>query len=159
MRTNSVLTGLSLLGVVWLGAGAIAAQTQTPAAQKLSEAKSLRCTFSTMANGDWKDGAAVTETKASKMSIGFDDIEADEGTAVVLGSFGPADIIVRLSNGTLHFVQAFREGPLYATTIFPYELRPGVMRAAHTRHEYTIVQLPGFTSRPEQRYGECEITK
>jgi len=29
----------------------------------------------------------------------------------------------------------------------------------HTRHEYTEVRLPGFTSRPEQYYGECEITR
>jgi hypothetical protein len=32
-----------------------------------------------------------------------------------------------------------------------------VMRAVHTRHEYTMISLPGFTSRPEQYYGECAI--
>jgi len=26
----------------------------------------------------------------------------------------------------------------------------------HARHEYTEVSLPGYTSRPEQYYGECE---
>ena len=81
------------------------------------------------------------------------------GTAIVLGAFGPSDIIVRLSTGTLHFVQSFREGPLYATTIFPYETTGGRLRAVHTRHEYTEVSLPGFTSRPEQYYGDCEVLK
>jgi hypothetical protein len=27
----------------------------------------------------------------------------------------------------------------------------------HSRHEYTDVSLPGYTSSPEQYYGECEI--
>ena len=31
----------------------------------------------------------------------------------------------------------------------------GKLRAVHTRHEYTEVSLPGFTSRPEQYYGDC----
>ena len=29
--------------------------------------------------------------------------------------------------------------------------------AVHTRHEYTDVLLIGFTSRPEQYYGDCAI--
>jgi hypothetical protein len=112
-----------------------------------------------MATGTWNGGAASAEIKASKLSIGFDQIDADQGTARVIGSFGPSDIIVRFSLGTLHFVQAFREGPLYATTIFPQLAKDGKFMAVHTRHEYTEVRLPGFTSRPEQYYGECEITR
>jgi hypothetical protein len=27
----------------------------------------------------------------------------------------------------------------------------------HSRHEYYPTALPGFTSSPEQYYGECEI--
>ena len=59
--------------------------------------------------------------------------------------------------GTLHLVQAFREGPLYVTTVFPKETRGGRLQAAHTRHEYTLVSMPGYTSRPEQYIGECEL--
>src|SRR5712692_350836 len=101
----------------------------------------------------------LVETKPATLALGFEEIDVDEGSARVVGAFGPADIIVRLSSGTLHLVQSFREGPLYATTIFPYETRPGRLRAVHTRHEFTEVSLPGFTSRPEQYYGACEITK
>jgi len=35
------------------------------------------------------------------------------------------------------------------------QLVGGKLRAVHTRHEYTEVSLPGFTSRPEQYYGDC----
>ncbi len=156
-RTIRVISALTLAAVVALGGASAGAQTRV--AEKVEQAKALKCTFSTVTTGNWKDGAAVGDIKPAKLAVGFDDIEADEGTAIVVGTFGPADIIVRLSNGTLHFVQSFREGPLYSTTIFPYELRPNVLRAVHTRHEFTTVQLPGFTSRPEQYYGECEITK
>jgi hypothetical protein len=134
-------------------------RTQGPQADRLAAAKSVNCTFSTMAVGTWNGGAAAAEVKPAKLTIGFDQIHTEDGTARVVGAFGPSDIIVKLSDGTLHFVQAFREGPLYTTTIFSHESRGGKLKAVHTRHEYTEVSLPGFTSRPEQYYGECEIVK
>jgi hypothetical protein len=125
----------------------------------LAKAQSLTCEFTVMAVGTWNKGAAEAVTKSAKLSVGFDTINADEGTARVIGAFGPSDIIVRMSSGTLHFVQSFREGPVYVTTIFPQETKDGKLQAVHTRHEYTQVSLPGFTSRPEQYYGECAIVK
>jgi hypothetical protein len=148
-----MLTGLLLV----LAASAAAGEGQSRTAERLGAAKTLKCAFTTMATGTWKGGDAVIETRAVKLSIGFDEINADEGTARVIGAFGPSDIIVRLSYGNLHFVQSFREGPLYTTTIFPKETRDGRLQAVHTRHEYTEVSLPGFTSRPEQYYGDCSL--
>ncbi len=135
------------------------AAAQSRVADKLAAAKSLACNFPTMTVGDWGATGPAGQIKPAKLAVRFADIDTDEGTAVAIGTFGPSDIIVKLSVGTLHFVQSFREGPLYATTIFPFEVRPDVLRAVHTRHEYTSVSLPGFTSRPEQYYGECEIGK
>ena len=135
------------------------ASAQGREADRLAAAKSVSCVFSTMAVGTWNSGAATAEVKPAKLTVGFDQIDTEDGTARVVGAFGPSDIIVKLSAGTLHFVQAFREGPLYTTTIFSHESRGGKLKAVHTRHEYTEVSLPGFTSRPEQYYGECEIVK
>ncbi len=149
---------LALLHMLGAAAGVPTAVEQEPA-EKLFAARVVNCTFTTMASGTWNSGVAVAETRASKLSFGFDQIDADQGTARVIGAFGPSDIIVRFSLGALHFVQAFREGPLYATTIFPQESRDGKFKAVHTRHEFTEVRLPGFTSRPEQYYGECEIPR
>jgi hypothetical protein len=152
-------TSLALLGLLGLAsAGASSAVAQEPG-DKLFAARAVNCTFTTMASGTWNGGVAVAEIKAAKLAMGFDEIDSDSGTARVIGSFGPSDIIVRFSLGALHFVQAFREGPLYATTIFPQISRAGKFMAVHTRHEYTEVRLPGFTSRPEQYYGECEIVR
>ena len=134
-------------------------RAQGPEADRLAGAKSANCMFSTMSVATWNNGVAAAEIKPAKLTLGFDQIDTEDGTARVVGAFGPSDIIVKLSTGTLHFVQSFREGPLYTTTIFSHESRGGKLKAVHTRHEYTEVSLPGFTSRPEQYYGECEILK
>lgn len=49
-------------------------------------------------------------------------------------------------------------GALYVTTVFNQETQAGRLQAAHTRHEYTPVSLPGLTSRPEQYFGDCAVT-
>jgi hypothetical protein len=98
------------------------------------------------------------ELKTATLSLRFDSVNPDDGTARVVGAFGPSDIIVRLSGDTLHLIQSFREGPLYATTVFPKETRAGRLQAVHTRHEFTDVSLPGYTSSPEQYYGDCQVS-
>ena len=65
--------------------------------------------------------------------------------------------MARLTEGTLHLMTIDNAGPLYVTTVFDKETPGGKLKAVHTRHEYTDVSLPGFTSRPEQYYGECEV--
>jgi hypothetical protein len=140
-----------------MAAGTAVVVGQSRIEDRLTKATTLKCAFTVMTTGTWKAGEPQAEIKPAKLSMGFDGINADEGTARVIGAFGPSDIIVRMSYGTLHFVQSFREGPLYTTTIFPKETKPGRLQAVHTRHEYTEVSLPGFTSRPEQYYGDCAI--
>jgi hypothetical protein len=106
----------------------------------------------------WKSGVLQAEVKTTQLSLRFDSVNAEDGTARVVGMFGPSDIIVRLSGDTLHLIQSFREGPLYATTVFPRETRAGRLQAVHTRHEFTEVSLPGYTSSPEQYYGDCQVS-
>jgi hypothetical protein len=125
---------------------------------RFAGAKSIDCRFTSQAVGTWKNGAPQIEVKPSTLSLRFDGINTDDGTARVVGMFGPSDIIVRLSEDTLHLIQSFREGPLYATTVFPKETQPGRFQAVHTRHEWTAVALPGYTSSPEQYYGDCQVS-
>jgi hypothetical protein len=58
----------------------------------------------------------------------------------------------------LHFMQVTSPGALYTTTVFDQVSRPGKLKAVHTRHEWQAFALPGYSSRPEQYYGECEVT-
>ena len=125
---------------------------------RLADVSSLDCTFTLNVVATWKSGVPQAVVKPTQLSLRFDSVNPDDGTARVVGIFGPSDIIVRLSGDTLHLIQSFREGPLYATTVFPKETRAGRLQAVHTRHEFTEVSLPGFTSSPEQYYGDCQVT-
>jgi hypothetical protein len=136
-------------------------QTMVNGQEPLRNMKKLRCAFSVYASGTWTDGSARADVKAAALSVGFDAIDVADGTADTIGQFGPVHITVRLAGTTLHFMQMDSSGALYLTTVFAPggrdTLPGGKLRAVHTRHEYTPVSLPGFTSRPEQYYGACEM--
>jgi hypothetical protein len=126
---------------------------------KLATAKAVKCTFPLNAVSTWKAGKAEAEVKPAKLVLEFTSINTDEGTAQLEGGSGKYDIIVRYANGYLSFVQSYADGPLYTTTVFQKEASKGKLKAVHSRHELFDFPLPGFTSSPEQYYGECEITQ
>jgi hypothetical protein len=117
----------------------------------------VTCVFTVRSVGNWTGGTAKADVTMPKVTVQFDEVDPDEGTAKAKGEFGASPILVRLANGNLHFLQSFLTGPLYVTSVFPRETQPGRLLAAHTRHEFTAVALPGFTSRPEQYYGDCDL--
>lgn len=123
----------------------------------LMSVQSLSCTFTLRTTGTWTGGAPEAALDEPTVSFEFASIDTQEATAEVIGPFGPSQIITRATGDYLHFVQMFSAGPLYTTTIFNRETTPGALMAVHTRHEYTDVSLIGFTSRPEQYYGECVV--
>jgi hypothetical protein len=127
---------------------------------KLAMPKALKCTFSLMATGTWFGEQPKADIKPAKLVLQFQDINTDEGTARMEGSIaGTYDIIVRYAGGYLHFIQSFLDGPLYTTTVLEKQTAAGKLKAMHSRHEHTDVALSGFTSSPEQYYGECEVVK
>ncbi|MGW8369982.1 MAG: hypothetical protein ACWGPN_15065, partial [Gammaproteobacteria bacterium] len=65
--------------------------------------------------------------------------------------------VVRYAQGYLHFMQTMSAGPIYLTTILAEPSADGRLKAVQTRHEYTAVMLPGFTSRPEMYLGDCAV--
>jgi hypothetical protein len=149
-----VLVSCSVL-TVWT-AGTAHGQSGT-LQKRLAAATSLRCTFSVMAGGTWKGGTPSADIKTATLTVAFTSVNVDEGTAVAEGRFGSAFIVVRYSGDYLHLMQMHSSGPLYTTTVLAKESRDGRLLAVHTRHEYTDVSLPGFTSRPEMYLGECVV--
>ena len=149
-RVPIAMGGMVLLA--WsLGANGIA-QGKTAAA------KSLRCSFRINVTATWrKEGPPDATLSPSTLLLIFDSINTDEGTARLKSGSVGAEIVARLANGYLHFIQSFRTGPLYTTTVFDQETSEGKLRAVHSRHENFAVPLPGATSSPEQYYGECEV--
>ena len=128
----------------------------------LANVKSIKCTFSQMALGTWTDKGTDVKVKppdTANREAQFDSINTDEGSAESKGQYGKSDIVVRYQEPYLHFIQSFLNGPLYTTTVLEKKTASGKFKAMQSRHEYTDFALPGFTSSPEQYYGECEILK
>ena len=157
MLTRTALRMLPALVCLLLFLPAPQALAQRTVEYRLAKVKSMKCAFSLYATGTWKEAEPQAELKPVKLALQFNDIDTDEGTAQAIGMFGPTHMIARLAVWSLHFMEISSSGTLNITTIFDKETRNGRLKAVHTRHEYTDVSLPGFTSRPEQYYGDCEI--
>jgi hypothetical protein len=143
--------------IFWVLLFSAQAALHAGAGAALATAATVRCEFQLSATGSWQDGAARAQVQPATLRMVFDAINTDEGTAAAAGQMGRSDIIAKLSATGLHFIQMFRDGPLYVTTVFAQESHPGKFKAVHTRHEENGVRIPGFTSSPEQYYGECEV--
>jgi hypothetical protein len=150
-----IRTGATSLAFVLLLTSVLVCEA---AQSRIASVKTLRCSFSTQAVGAWgKDGAPNATVHSAPLVLRFDSIDPDSGTAQLRSGTVGSEVTVRLAEGYLHFMQSFRTGPLYTTTVFDAGENGGKLKAVHSRHEYFAVPLPGATSSPEQYYGECEI--
>jgi len=156
MQNSGNVTGLLMLTSMLFAVDAVNL-SQGSAPQALGNATELKCVFSQYAIGDWRENTPEAEVKSTKLVLEFSSIDTQDGTAISKGGAGAPHIVVRMSRGYLHFLQIGSEGPVYLTTVFEQENPGRKFKAVHTRHEYTKVSLPGYTSRPEQYYGECEV--
>jgi hypothetical protein len=151
MRLAQIVHVVTLAGIVL----AVAPASAQPA---LGAAKNLRCSFSHQATATWgKDGAPTATTRPSSLVLRFEAIDPESGTAQLRNGAVGSDVTVRFAEGYLHFMQAFRTGPLYTTTVFTAAASGGVFRAVHSRHELFATPISGATSSPEQYYGTCEV--
>ena len=156
MPINRILAALAIAGALLVP---YSSNAQNAVKGKLATATSIKCTFPLMVVGTWAGEQPKAEVKPSKLVLEFEGINADEGTAQLKSSYGQYDITVRYAEGYLHFIQSFLNGPLYTTTVLEKKTADGKLKAMHSRHEFTDFALAGFTSSPEQYYGECEIVK
>ncbi len=118
-----------------------------------------------MAVGTWDKDVPSAEVTKANLSMQFDAIDTQDGTANVVevsaSAAGAPHITVRLLGDNLHFMAMNISGSVYLTTVFSdRDSRAGAkFKAVHTRHEFTQIRLTSWTSRPEQYYGQCEIVK
>jgi hypothetical protein len=140
-------------------------RAQAPSAVPLAEVQRLKCTFTLLATGTWDNGVPSAEVTKASLSMQFEAIDTQEGTANVgemsTLSAGAPHITVRLLGDNLHFLAMNSSGSVYLTTVFSDRdsRAGGKFKAVHTRHEFTQIRLTSFTSRPEQYYGHCEVVK
>lgn len=141
------------------------ARAQTPSTVALAEIQRLKCTFTLLTTGTWDNGVPSADVAKAALSMQFEAIDTQEGTANVADvstlSAGAPHITVRLLGDNLHFLAMNSSGSVYLTTVFSDRdsRAGGKFKAVHTRHEFTQIRLTSFTSRPEQYYGYCESVK
>ena len=151
-------TPARLFAALTLLLGAATAPAQEPLT--LSTATEVACAFPVLSTGTWsKEGEITNEVKKSDFKLVYQKIDTQDGSAEMKGMSGNSYITVRLVAGHLHLLTTDSSGPVYMTTVFNSPASKGKFKAAHSRHEFTVVSLPGFTSRPEQYVGECELVK
>lgn len=153
IRNMILLAGIA--GIVIVPSGHAAAQEL----QSLSSVTAMTCTFPVMSMGNWsKSGDAEGAPQKSNLVLRYSEIDTSDGTAEVAGFAGNFFITVRVvANVALHLMHIDSGGPVYITTVYNKPAHPGKFKASHSRHEFTDVSLPGYTSRPEQYIGECEL--
>ena len=154
---KSLSSVAAILSLVVVGSALPAHGQNRQLQDALQGASRVDCSFSTLVTGDWNDDGSVAEVADVEFTAAFFDIDVETGTAEAEGRFGASYIIVRYAEGYLHFMQTLNSGPLYLTTILAQPTADGRLKAIHTRHEFTQVRLPGFTSRPEMYLGDCSV--
>ena len=139
---------------------------QAPSPAPLSTVQRFTCAFTHKVVGTWeKDMTPAAELSPAKLSMVFDAIDTQDGTANVLDVTAPdagaPHITVRLLASNLHLMAMNISGSVYLTTVFADRdsSASGAFKAVHTRHEFTPTRLTGWTSRPEQYYGQCQAAK
>lgn len=137
-----------------------AVQAQGRMSSGMQDVRRVTCTFSALAAGEWHDnGVADAHVKKAPLTMSYDAIDADDGTARLNTQYGALPMIAKASIWSLHLLHTGSEGTVLLTTVFNRENRPGWFKAVHTVHELTPVGLPNFASRPEQHYGECAVER
>ena len=146
-----------MLAVAVVQSGADAEAQNLALERRLESATRVDCLFTTLATGDWTGGSTDVKVTDVEHKAAFFDIDVDGGTAEAEGALGATYIVVRYTRGYLHFLQMGNAGPVHLTTVLAQPSTDGRFKAVHTRHEYTQIALPGFTSRPEMYIGDCEV--
>jgi hypothetical protein len=153
---SKMSTGIALLATLAI-LPSLAPSQNRGLQETLLNATRVDCVFPQISKGDWPTEGPEFTLESASFTAAFFDIDVESGTAEAEGRFGASYIIVRYAEGYLHFMQTLNSGPLYLTTIFAQPASDGRLKAVHTRHEYTQVSLPGFTSRPEMYVGDCSV--
>ena len=111
---------------------------QTPAS-RWPNVQRLKCTFTHKALGTWdKDLSPAVEMTPAKLSMVFDAIDTQDGTANVIDVTAPdagaPHITVRVLANNLHFLAMNISGSVYLTTVFAdRESRAAVISRPCTR--------------------------
>ncbi len=132
------------VGIAWAG-------NEASPYQRLSNTRSLKCTFSTVIQASWKSGELSTKTESESWDVNLDNIDLKSGHARAIGNQGAVDVVVLITLESLSFLEVTQSGNPHLTTVFPnYKTGTDDFIAVTSRH---ISFLHPF---PSQHHGTCK---
>jgi hypothetical protein len=131
---------------------AVTLVAQVPPEQQLRAARSLKCTFPTIASLDWKRDDATPRIQSQNFEFIVDGIDHKARTARLVGNLGAVDLILVEGIKVTTFVETTPSGNVNLTTVFAEVMSDGRFKAVHSRHVYLI-----GGALPSQAYGSCQI--
>ncbi|MCC7131794.1 MAG: hypothetical protein IT352_04070 [Gemmatimonadales bacterium] len=121
--------------------------------------RALRCEFRAVATYDWQSEEPQPAVTTEPMDFVIDGIDAQAGSARMIGNAGATDLVLVRGVDVLSFIERTPAGNLMVTSIFfvpqavrkraGRELPEGSFEAVHSRHFSLITPFPS------QRYGHC----
>lgn len=122
----------------------------------LSLTRSLRCTFSTVIQGDWEGGRLSTSKDDNQSFVlHFDGIDLAKKKARLIGNLGADDVVVMLTPRSLTFLEMTPSGNLNFTTVFPSYRKGSQDFIAVTSRHLILDGIPDDYPFPSQHHGSC----
>ena len=128
-------------------------QAQNSAAIALSNARSLRCHFTSGIATQWKNGKADTASAKNEQTVQFDSIDLRANKARLIGNLAAVDVSARMTPVGITFVET--SPAIFATTtVFAAFAGDREFLAVDTRHGL----LPGTAITFAEQYpGTCAV--
>lgn len=129
----------------------------------LSSIHRLHCVFLVRSAGEWLQAEPRARVSTEgRLTLEIDGIDSQAGSARVSGAGASAvEVVARLSDKSLHFLETDVTGSLAVTTVFGGTDDRGKLKAVHSRVSFVPIDLPGFTAEPmlSQYYGDCTVAR
>ena len=119
---------------------------------------SVRCKFSHGQATNFDKGKPTTSrVPGSDMpDLVFDQVDAQKGTARLIGNQGAADVMVdRAGNDTIHLIEMTGSGSLNTTTIYQLNANKGASHQYPVVHSRHINSMSSMSPYPSQYLGTC----
>lgn len=119
--------------------------------QTLAKTRSLKCTFETAIQGDWKDGRLSTTKDRELFKLHFDSIDTENRHARLIGNTSAVDVSLALTPSGMNFLEITESGNLNFITVFP-RYKGGTQEFISVLSRHLLLFDFPF---PSQHHGVC----
>lgn len=120
---------------------------------RLFAARSLKCEYTSRSYTKWLGGQPVIELTTEKnMTLHFDSIDKEKGSARIIGNQGAADVFLVVTIEGIHILEGAPAGNMNFTTVFA-EYAKGTRDFVSVSSRHINLRPP----LPSQHHGTCRV--